>query len=329
MPRRALEPADFPFLDYRRFTFSLGIDAGDSVWLSGSTGAHFDPGRGRMIVEGGLVAQARLIFDKMRLTLAAAGLGLADVVRIAEYVAPGALADLPRLAALRREVCAGDPATRTVVVKNLLRPEALIEIEAVARRSPGRDVTYLPAVSGADPADVYARADALLRGRGLDWGAVVRTAEVLVPAALGREAALADARTARLRGRPVAASSVVMPRLVDADSLVEVELTAAKPASPVVFVAAEGDPTAGDVVAQCREIYRRLEQRLIEAGAGLDTVVKTTEFVTAAGLGAYRHTADVRREVFGPPYPAATGVVCERLGDPGVLIAVEAIAVAG
>ena len=43
MARRALEPDDYPFFDYRRFTFSLGIAAGASVWLSGSTAVRFDP----------------------------------------------------------------------------------------------------------------------------------------------------------------------------------------------------------------------------------------------------------------------------------------------
>jgi enamine deaminase RidA (YjgF/YER057c/UK114 family) len=55
--------------------------------------------------------------------------------------------------------------------------------------------------------------------------------------------------------------------------------------------------------------------------------VKTTEFVTPEGLGDYRKTAEVRREVFAPPFPAATGVVCEGLPAPGAQIAVEAVAV--
>jgi enamine deaminase RidA (YjgF/YER057c/UK114 family) len=58
-------------------------------------------------------------------------------------------------------------------------------------------------------------------------------------------------------------------------------------------------------------------------------VVKTTEFVTPEGLGGYRKTAEVRREVFTPPFPAATGVVCEGLAKVGARIAVEAVAVRG
>ena len=104
---------------------------------------------------------------------------------------------------------------------------------------------------------------------------------------------------------------VVMPRVVDAEAGVQIELAASNGGTNVLFVSAEGDPAAGDIVGQCREVYARIGTLLAAAGAGLDAVVKTTEFVTPAGLADYRKTADVRREMFAPPYPAATGVVCE------------------
>jgi enamine deaminase RidA (YjgF/YER057c/UK114 family) len=118
--------------------------------------------------------------------------------------------------------------------------------------------------------------------------------------------------------------SIVMPRLVEPGSAAQCERASG---SGVAFVAAEGDPAAGDVVGQCREVYARLARRIAAMGADLDAVVKTTEFVTPAGLGEYRRTADIRREVFAAPYPAATGVICEALPTPGSLIAVEAVVV--
>ena len=121
---------------------------------------------------------------------------------------------------------------------------------------------------------------------------------------------------------------VLMPRLVDDDAGVQLELGASRDAGDdVVFATAMGDPAAGDVAGQCREIYARLGHQLAACGAGLDMVVKTTEFVTPEGLGDYRKTAEVRREVFAPPFPAATGVVCEGLPAAGAQIAVEAVAV--
>ncbi len=316
MPRLALEPADYPFFDYRRFTFSLGIAAGGSIWLSGSTAVRFDAARKAMVVDGDLVAQARVILDKMRITLAAGGLGLGDIVRVVQYVTPAALADLPKLSAILAEVFAGAaPVVTTIVVKRLLRSEALIEIEAHGGRS---RVEHLPTATGADVRTAWARADELLAARGLERRHVVRALELFTPAAAEPAGRSDDDAGPVIR--------VVMPRVVDAEAGVQIELAASNGGN-VLFVTAAGDPAAGDIVGQCREIYARIGTLLAAAGAGLDTVVKTTEFVTPAGLDDYRKTADVRREVFAAPYPAATGVVCEGLMEPGADLAVEAIAV--
>ena len=63
---------------------------------------------------------------------------------------------------------------------------------------------------------------------------------------------------------------------------------------------------------------------LAAAGGGFEHVVATTEYVTTTD--DYRRTADVRREVFRPPYPAATGVVVAGLLREGVLIEISAVA---
>jgi enamine deaminase RidA (YjgF/YER057c/UK114 family) len=234
MVRRALEPMDYPFLDYRRFTFSLGIAAAGQVWLSGSTAVRFDKERKAMVVEGDLIAQAGVIYDKMRKTLAAASLTLADVTRLVQYVTPPALPDLARLDEFRRAAFGeAAPIVSTIVVKSLLRETALIEVEATASAG--------------------------------------------------------GSRTA------------------------------------VVVASVAGDPAAGNVTGQCRKAYAELAGLLKDGGADLDSVVKTTEFIVPAALADYRHTADVRREVFSTPYPAATGVICERLARPGGQILVEAI----
>jgi enamine deaminase RidA (YjgF/YER057c/UK114 family) len=118
-----------------------------------------------------------------------------------------------------------------------------------------------------------------------------------------------------------------MPRLVSSAAGVQLDLTVAPRRSPVVCISAMADPTKDGIVNQCRDLYARLDEKLKAAGASLDTVVKTTEFIVPAALRDYRGTADVRREVFAAPFPAATGVICERLSEPGAMIAVEATAI--
>jgi enamine deaminase RidA (YjgF/YER057c/UK114 family) len=81
----------------------------------------------------------------------------------------------------------------------------------------------------------------------------------------------------------------------------------------------------GDIVGQTRYIYRKFAALLAAAGGGLEHVVETTEYITTTEN--YRGTADVRREVFRPPYPAATGVIVAGLLREGALIEISAVAI--
>jgi aminoacrylate peracid reductase len=81
----------------------------------------------------------------------------------------------------------------------------------------------------------------------------------------------------------------------------------------------------GDIVAQTRQIYRTMARLLAATGAGFEHVVQTTEYITTTEN--YRRTAEVRREVFRPPYPTATGVIVAGLLREGALIEISAVAV--
>jgi aminoacrylate peracid reductase len=74
---------------------------------------------------------------------------------------------------------------------------------------------------------------------------------------------------------------------------------------------------AGDIVAQTRYIYQKMTRLLTAAGAGFEHIVQTTEYITTTEN--YRRTADVRRELFRPPYPTATGVIVKGLLREGAL----------
>ena len=84
----------------------------------------------------------------------------------------------------------------------------------------------------------------------------------------------------------------------------------------------------GDVVAQTRQIYQNVKNILEAAGATFDDVVKTVEYITPAALADYKGTADVRREFFGEGnFPAATGVIINRLVRDDFLIEIEFMAI--
>ena len=81
----------------------------------------------------------------------------------------------------------------------------------------------------------------------------------------------------------------------------------------------------GDIAAQTRYIFQKMGDLLTAAGASFDNVVETTDyFLTMEG---YEKTAEVRREFFKPPYPAATGVLVAALIREHALIEIKATAV--
>ena len=82
----AIEPAHFPWFDYSRYSFSLGLKTPASVYLSGHTASEYDPVANRIVVRGGMTQQVRTAWAKIDAILDAAGLGLESVVRVVEYL---------------------------------------------------------------------------------------------------------------------------------------------------------------------------------------------------------------------------------------------------
>ena len=80
----------------------------------------------------------------------------------------------------------------------------------------------------------------------------------------------------------------------------------------------------GDIVHQTHVIFERLGEVLRRAGCDFKDVVATREYITTTDR--YRETADIRRQYFPEPFPAATGVIVAGLLRPGVVIEIEAIA---
>jgi enamine deaminase RidA (YjgF/YER057c/UK114 family) len=106
------------------------VPAGEQVWVSGQIGAERDGS-----VPEGMQAQARLAFRNVARALASAGASWADVFKITIFVTD--ISGLAAVRAAREEFvnAAAPPASTLVEVSSLVRPELLIEIEAVALKS--------------------------------------------------------------------------------------------------------------------------------------------------------------------------------------------------
>ena len=110
------------------YSHVVTISGGRLVWTSGQVGMTTD---GELVA--GWEAQTRLAFENVGRALAAAGAGWNDVVKLTFYVT--ATEELASIRSIRDEfVNTQSPPTSTLVqIAGLFRPEALIEIEAVAQ----------------------------------------------------------------------------------------------------------------------------------------------------------------------------------------------------
>ena len=263
-----LEPSDFPWFDYSRYSFSLGLATGAWTFLSGHTASRYDARAGGIVVRGGMAEQTRTAYAKADAILAANGQGLSDVVRVVEYVSPRGVECYEEAASVRTELF-GEwrPAVCTTPVRALLRPDALIEVEVVAApraggpearpeaaRVPGAGgacreaggIVYLPSLEAVDEGGtiigasdlvaqieaIYDRAEAMLSGLGLGLDRVVHTVDYVSPGGIPEYKRTAAVRRARLGPVYPASTGIFVPRLMHPEALIRVGLIASR-ASPV------------------------------------------------------------------------------------------------
>ncbi len=118
-------------------------EGGEILWFAGIVGRTFDY-MGNPTYAKGMVAQARIIYERAKVTLEAAGLSFKDVVATMDYLLPEALAQYKGVDDVRREFFGGDfPAHTAVVIPALVAPGALAEIDFWAVRGGAR--------TGVDP----------------------------------------------------------------------------------------------------------------------------------------------------------------------------------
>ena len=111
-----------------RYTFSPAVRNGNLLFISGLTATDE---RGNIVGKGDIVAQTRQIFEKIKAILDAAGGSFDDIVKTVDYIVT--IEGYKGTADVRREYFRnGFPAATGIVVKELLRPDALIEIDAIA-----------------------------------------------------------------------------------------------------------------------------------------------------------------------------------------------------
>ncbi len=112
----------------KKMNFWVGVKLGETVQLSGMVA--FD-GEGNVIGEGDFYAQSMQTFKNIEEALANAGATMADVVKITTYLTD--MAGYQDFSRARSEIFPnGVPSSTTVTTPALIKPELLVEIEAMA-----------------------------------------------------------------------------------------------------------------------------------------------------------------------------------------------------
>lgn len=86
-----------------------------------------------------------------------------------------------------------------------------------------------------------------------------------------------------------------------------------------------GTVSTGDMAAQVKQVYERLQKTLEHYGAGFNHVVKENVFTT--DLEEFKKYKDVRKSFYKNDYPAATWIEIKRLFVADFKLEVELIAV--
>ena len=253
----AVHPKQFPWFDYSNYSFSLGIDVGDGVYLSGHTASAYDKELDRITIKGDMAEQARTAYSKIAAILEGAGKSFGDVVRVVEYVKPEGIERYAEAAAIRTELFGNHcPAVNTVPVKALLRPSAFIEIEItagpvgsetsigsglpVARESSG--VVFLPTVQAinengeiigagdvvAQTAAIFEKAKKMLEKLGLGFDSIVKTLDYITPEALANYRGTGRVRKEFLGPVYPGAAGILMPRLLHPEALIQYDFIASR-----------------------------------------------------------------------------------------------------
>jgi enamine deaminase RidA (YjgF/YER057c/UK114 family) len=108
------------------YTHVVEVQPGRIAYISGQVAFN---SAGELVGSGDIVAQTRQVFENLKSALAGLNATFADVIKLNYYAV-----DASRLAEIRdvrNQYISAPPASTFVVAKGLVRPELLIEIEAV------------------------------------------------------------------------------------------------------------------------------------------------------------------------------------------------------
>lgn len=112
----------------KKLNISAGVKIGDTIYTSGTVAFDSD---GNVVGEGDVYAQSRKVFQSIEEILTAAGATMADVVKINTFLTD--MSGYGDFGKARTEAFPlGVPASAAYATPALVKPEPLVEVEAIA-----------------------------------------------------------------------------------------------------------------------------------------------------------------------------------------------------
>jgi enamine deaminase RidA (YjgF/YER057c/UK114 family) len=210
---------------------------------------------------------------------------------------------------------------------------------------------------GEQAETAYAKQAAILEAAGHSFANVTRVVENISIAGLPYYAEAQEVRKRIFGDHTPVVETVIVDRLVRRSAFIEVEvhadpgagtlLTGGKPGDddtwrrntvrsghdgavylPTMLpIDANGDIVAeGDIVGQYFYCLERAGELLEQAGLSLAQVVQTIDYSTPATRERYPKIGRPRKDLLGPVYGGAAGILMSELHAPGVLCAIDLIA---
>ncbi len=127
MIRREIQPAAVP-RPVAEYAQGVEVSGGRTLYVAGQVALD---GEGRLVGEGDIRAQARQVFRNIRAIIEEAGGEMTDIVKLTTFLT--SMDDYPGFVEVRSEFLPAPwPAATLVAVSALVRPEWLVEVEAIA-----------------------------------------------------------------------------------------------------------------------------------------------------------------------------------------------------
>lgn len=238
---QSINPKEFKWFDYKRYSFSLGLALDGSLYISGHSASEFDPDEKKIVVKGGMEEQTNTALDKIECILNAEGMSLSDATHIIENITTKGLDYYEEYERVRDERLSKDINKQLFVVDSLLRSDALVELEIRVERDlayKANNVITLPTLTAssvvdkndvvAQTLDIYEQANKILQSRGFKLSDIVKTVDHITPKGLSDYKYTGKVRKEKLGPVYPGATGILMTKVSKNDDSISINITAAK-----------------------------------------------------------------------------------------------------